>query len=192
MKQHNLFPTLIHEYEFTDLELEPLLNFCLNTAVGDHGLLSEGAKSSYITNNYILDEFVAKNIKNKIQVHLAEYAHQLNVHPVKINDSWFNIMSKDQYLEKHRHEGSIISGALYLQAPVNSAGLRFFSPLHGFRMCERHSDTNRNHSPNWVELPCKKGKLILFPSWLEHGTKMNHSQNRLVVSFNTNYESNSI
>jgi len=187
MKQHNLFPTLVHEYEFTELELEPLLNFCLTAPVKDHNLLSQGAKSSYSTKKYILEEFVAKNIKKKIQTCLDDYTTQLNVEPLQINDSWFNIMNEGQYLERHRHEVSVVSGALYLQAGPNSTPLRLHSPLSNYRMCEKHSDTNRNHSPNWIDIPSKKGKMILFPSWLEHSTKMNKSQNRIVVSFNTAY-----
>ena len=33
------------------------------------------------------------------------------------------------------------------------------------------------------------GDLILFPSWLEHGSdKKNQSKERIVLSFNTEYE----
>ena len=187
MKQHNLFPTLVHEYEFTDLELEPLLNFSLNSPTKSHGLLSEGATSSYSLKSHILNQFVAKHVRKKIESCLDEYANRLNVEPLRITDSWFNVMGKDQYLERHRHEVSVVSGALYLHTSPGSVALRLHSPLASYRMCERHSDTNPKHSPNWIDMPVKKGTLILFPSWLEHSSKLNKSEKRIVVSFNSDF-----
>ena len=36
-----------------------------------------------------------------------------------------------------------------------------------------------------AEISIKEGHLYLFPSWLEHGVKLNSTTNRIVVSFNT-------
>ena len=38
------------------------------------------------------------------------------------------------------------------------------------------------------EVPCTQGQLILFPSWLEHYTNDNETDNRITVSFNTFYQ----
>ena len=32
------------------------------------------------------------------------------------------------------------------------------------------------------------GTLVLFPSWLEHYTEENNTENRVTVSFNTGYK----
>jgi ectoine hydroxylase-related dioxygenase (phytanoyl-CoA dioxygenase family) len=34
---------------------------------------------------------------------------------------------------------------------------------------------------------CETGKLLLFPSWLEHSTDQNKTENRITLSFNTTY-----
>ena len=36
-----------------------------------------------------------------------------------------------------------------------------------------------------VTVPATEGYLYLFPSWLKHGSKINTTDNRMVVSFNT-------
>jgi ectoine hydroxylase-related dioxygenase (phytanoyl-CoA dioxygenase family) len=38
-----------------------------------------------------------------------------------------------------------------------------------------------------METPCEQGTLVLFPSWLEHYTDDNTTDNRVTISFNTNY-----
>ena len=39
-----------------------------------------------------------------------------------------------------------------------------------------------------METPCEQGTLVLFPSWLEHYTEDNTTENRVTVSFNTGYK----
>ena len=39
-----------------------------------------------------------------------------------------------------------------------------------------------------MEAPCEQGSLVLFPSWIEHFTNENTTENRVTISFNTSYK----
>ena len=40
---------------------------------------------------------------------------------------------------------------------------------------------------NEIEVKCEQGILYLFPSWLEHYTRENQTNERITLSFNTYY-----
>ena len=50
-----------------------------------------------------------------------------------------------------------------------------------------YSAEETKYNANLMEIPCEQGSLILFPSWLEHYTEDNTTENRVTVSFNTSY-----
>jgi len=186
MKTHNLFPTIIGEYQFTELELKPLVEHCKNTATVPHFLLS-GGESSYGNGFHPLSNIVSKHIKQRIQDCVDDYARKICVEKLVIANNWFNIMHKGQAVQRHNHRLSIVSGALYLDVAPNSAGLKFHSPIQQYKMMEVLGGTGGHSSPDWEDMPCRNGLLILFPSWLEHSTDPNQSDYRMVLSFNTGY-----
>jgi len=188
MKQHTLFPTIIHEYELTEDDLVPLRLICADTPVSEHSLVSEGAVSSYKNRQpALLDNPAVCNVREKIEELVNHYAYSNGLDRLQLSNSWFNKMGNGHYLLPHRHELSIVSGALYIDADPGSVGLRFHSPLSIFRMHEGVIYNTESPLSIWKEIPCQTGKLIIFPSWLEHSTLTNHTENRVVLSFNTSF-----
>ena len=51
-------------------------------------------------------------------------------------------------------------------------------------MCELYSTVTEFNAAKTI-LPVQEGYLFLFPSWLEHGTNTNTTNERYVISFNT-------
>ena len=78
-----------------------------------------------------------------------------------------------------------ISGAFYIKLPEGDCGQFFVvSPLQPYMMCIHNVQDSL-----WCvfyDIPIKQDHLYLFPSWLEHGSRVNNTDGeRITVSFNT-------
>ena len=85
------------------------------------------------------------------------------------NEFWFNAAYEGQSTGIHNHiKQAIISGVFYLQVPENSANLFF-----------------KSEKNNELEVEAETGKLIFFPSELDHYVPENESSElRISLSFN--------
>ena len=186
MNVSHLFPTVIGSFDFSnDPDLQVLLDIIKNYPKEPHMLLSGGV-SSYSTETRILNDERITGLKRRIQDSVNQYVEYIGVAPVDIGVSWFNVLTAGHRVKPHRHEVSVVSGAFYVEADEGSVGLTFASPLAPLRMFEFVQNINEHNSNFWT-IPCKTGMLYLFPSWLEHSTELNETENRITVSFNTTY-----
>ena len=85
------------------------------------------------------------------------------------NEFWFNSASRGESTGIHNHiEYAIVSGIFYLQVPENSANLFF-----------------KRGKNNEFEIEAKKGKIVFFPSDLDHYVPKNKSNEaRVSLAFN--------
>ena len=179
----NLFPTPIMLVDMSSIKCKSkLLEIIDNTPSEPHDLVENG-KSSFTTAP-ILFHPQLKELNDTIHFHLDEYAKHLGLRKLRVTNNWFNIMDQGSKVVRHRHEGSLVSGAYYPRAPEGSTKLNFVNPLIPFRMTEIYShDTPYSGFGQNVE--CIEDLMVLFPSWLEHFTEENNTTNRTVISFNT-------
>jgi len=185
MTQVLLFPTVIYQHDFSqDPEFQLLTDIVNNHATKPHGLVS-WAESSYAEGK-LLNKTLLRGIKSRIQACVDEYTRDLGLEPVGITNSWFNKIGQGHRVERHKHECSVVSGALYIHADKGSVPLRLHNPVNQLRMFE-HIETNNFLNQAYHEVPCITGQLVLFPSWLEHDTLNNTTDSRITVSFNTTY-----
>lgn len=184
-----IFPTRIDIHNIADdpdwSNLKDLVRQS-EAQIRPHGLVSDAGSSYGTSMTPILSQFSVRRLRARIETLVREMAKDLQMPPMQISNSWFNIMGQGKQVKPHRHEISVISGALYVEAPEGSVGLNFHSPLAQCRMAEMLLGSNE-YNENFHTVECKEGQLILFPSWLEHSTELNHSDRRVVVSFNTEY-----
>lgn len=118
-----------------------------------------------------------------------EYSRQLGLRPNRITSSWMNILSRGGAVDIHRHHDSIVSGAFYPHVEPHSAPLIFISPLDGYRMMDSTRFTTPTpYGENAHHVSSETGKLVLFPSWLQHYVPPNESELRITLSFNTQFE----
>ena len=135
----------------------------------------------------IIDHEDLKDLKADLQQAVDIYCDKVELgNNVKIGMSWFNILQKGQSVNLHRHEVSVVSAAYYIKVDKDSAGLNFKSPLDPYRMHEFFVKNTEYNIKN-VEVACEQGSLYLFPSWLEHYTNPNQTDDRITISFNTMY-----
>jgi len=135
----------------------------------------------------ILDYPEMQNIKTFIQGQLDDFATRIMSIDNKLFPtlSWVNRTPKGADHYRHHHVNSILSGVFYLSD--NPTAIEFYSDMsivnHPLRFKPKEFNPFNTHI-NMIEV--KKGTLVLFPSYLEHGVGRNVQEHeRLSLSFNT-------
>jgi len=151
------------------------------TLTKDKGLSSHAININAI--NTLNEEF-----KIKLNEKINQYAHEYGFRDLNISHSWYNIEKEDCVLNFHTHPMSVVSGALYLKTDELSNKIYFKNPnpFINFSSFEKNNSMNYRYVYFNVEI----GSMLLFPSWLEHGSNFekNKSQERICLSFNTLYK----
>lgn len=105
-----------------------------------------------------------------------------------IETFWVNVNARYAYNALHDHPRSDLSGVYYVRSDDNSGRLRFRDPRGAKRMnpwpVASDGDRDMRHwdRVNYKPIP---GRLIMFPSWLEHDVEPNLSEaERISISFN--------
>lgn len=183
-----VFPTLIKYVSnfLNKKECNEVINLTLNKKLSPHLSLKGKATSTHGLNSDVLSK-VNSNIIKEIQNKIDEYAVDYGVRKLKLDNSWINIQNKNSVLNKHSHPDSIVSGALYLKVDKNSSKIYFYNPNTYLTFVNVFKQTEFS-CENYFFTP-QLGDLIIFPSWLMHGSndEKNNSIERIVLSFNTLY-----
>ncbi len=103
---------------------------------------------------------------------------------IYITQSWVNYTNKGQFHHKHAHPNSFISGVFYVNADPEKDKIHFFNEKY-LQIRVFPTEYNTFNSTSWW-LPVSTGKLLLFPSSLEHMVEQVISEEeRISLSFNT-------
>lgn len=107
-------------------------------------------------------------------------------------DSWINFFHPGQSEHQHNHYGNYLSVVYYVTGPKNSGAYKFFDCTPQ-RVLWRGSYLKENvstvHTLNDGSYEPEAGKMIIFPSWLEHCVMGNQSnQIRISIANNVNFK----
>lgn len=149
--------------------------------------------SGYIKSTFRFDEEVnviedkCPLLKKFVYKSVHQFLSDLEVNPpyrmVIMDESWINFSEKGMYQEFHLHPESDISGVFYVDVPDNSGSIQFSTPssAHSYHHLTHRSKFLR---PN-IMYPSVEGRIILFPSYLEHMVMINQSDSeRISIAFN--------
>lgn len=132
-----------------------------------------------------IEDYELFYLKQYIQQHVKNYISQTEAIcqvPLYLTHSWINIASKDQGQDWHQHDDSVISGVYYYSTNESDGDIVFKTP-NPFLNIE--SFPRGTLIEKYYTSKPKKGKLILFPGWLEHKVETNQSNTqRISISFN--------
>jgi len=203
MQVYDLFPTLVIRFPnvITEEERVEIFNHLKTKDTHPHPTIQGNGGSSYVSRDIreilpfesdtVLSMDILKELRleDRITEYLNEYNSVLRAgYKLNISQSWFNIQDSDSMLDKHMHPNSICSGAFYINVDNDSTPLCFANHntharfIHHGIVGEEPSIYNAEY---W-RMPVNNGDLIIFPSWLEHGSGgINQTHNRTVISFNT-------
>ncbi len=145
-----------------------------------HSALRGDASSTHTNSS----DFLERSIKKKIQSAVDEFASVYGTPPLRISQVWSNIQKPGSILKEHRHPHSVLSGALYVNVDKESSKIYFHNP-NSFVTYEDFVEYN-HYNFQWMSFQPENCLLVLFPSWLWHGSEdVNKSDDRIVISFNT-------
>lgn len=168
-------------YEFTSIERKIISD--LEMVDNSGNLMSQADR--------ILDHAGLGNLRRFIDSQLDFYKeHILHIkseNEIYITQSWANTARTDQFHPKHHHPNSIISGVIFVNGEEGDGlpPLRFHRSHDLVPLAFEHEEINDLNSECKWFIPIQ-GKLILFPSLVEHDVEKNTSnKDRTTLSFNT-------
>ena len=141
--------------------------------------------ATYSLNGDLLKEFQLNKLEGYINDCVRSFLNHLqsDVKQIKRLHSWVNYSSKYQYQNQHNHMPAKISGVYYIKSNEKDGNLRIHSPIR--HLPQLVNDTNLSF--NLVEYTPQAGKIVLFPSWVEHSVRPNMTDDtRISISFNYN------
>jgi uncharacterized protein (TIGR02466 family) len=150
----------------------------------------ESTPNNFSKNRNILELPGLEKLKTFCQDAINDYATEVCkvTDEFYITNSWAtkNLTSVDHH--KHTHPNSIFSGVYYFQAEKNASPMSVHckSPIFkNFALDYHYSGYSMFNSNDW-SFPVQTGTLIIFPSWLEHGSAPNNSDMpRELIGFNS-------
>jgi uncharacterized protein (TIGR02466 family) len=106
---------------------------------------------------------------------------------IYITQSWANSSASSQFHPKHKHPNSVISGVMYFDENSDESlpPIRFHRSQEMFPL-EFEYDQLNEFNAGCRSFETAQGRLMLFPSLLEHDVDQNKSERvRTSISFNT-------
>jgi uncharacterized protein (TIGR02466 family) len=138
--------------------------------------------SGPIHTSQLIRDYDLKNLKNYISNSLKkvnEYIHGYDRYNYTFINSWMTRTTKSKLIQTHHHETIGISGVYYHRVDEKCGNIYFRS----FDKCFDISPLFKRTQD--YEVDVRSGRLLLFPSWFEHGTRSSNSDNeRISIAFN--------
>lgn len=187
-----MFPTLLYVVNdfLNSTQIKEIINYGKTLENKHHGCIPENGISNHCVSYSFLDDVFnnvlsCRFLKQSIEQQLAEYGKQCGYPNLLLSNSWINYQYKDSELLKHTHPNSCVSAVLYLNVDNDSSKIYFYNPNPYVTFVDYVERTKYNFEHQWIR-PCN-GDLVLFPSWLAHGSNRdkNQTDERVAVSFNT-------
>ena len=202
---HYLFPTpiYIHEPDNTTSLVQNELDKCFNLAIhNDSEAFSsfsvgitreESNRSLFFNQRNLFENYELSNFKKLIVDNIKKYVHSTQwswaFDPktpwkgnINIYDCIFYRTTINDFRDEHTHPHHHISGVYYYKFNKNHGSIYFKNPVQTLANCQFPEGQK---TPNKIEVEPAQGTLILFPSWLSHGTNVsNIEDDRVTVVFN--------
>lgn len=185
MHKELIFPTPIYIFDYGKQEsISIALNYIKN--IQNKNWESETCWSTNddlhtISNFELLKKQIMQNVKQVFDdiglIRESEY----------ITCMWANVSKKLNRHNMHMHSNSFWSGVIYLSAPKNPGNIGFKDPRISSELFAMDYENDSIFRHRTIEVEPIVGRLILFPSWLYHGTRQgdfDDSQERVSLSFN--------
>tara|TARA_B100001996_G_scaffold951_1_gene905 strand:+ start:629 stop:1222 length:594 start_codon:yes stop_codon:yes gene_type:complete len=141
------------------------------------------------TDNFSEDlfkQYKLNNLREQIQKHMISFCKAVGYIPTPYRmEAWFTKFEKGNYAHIHNHGTADISGVYYVQTTGDDGSIFFTSPCQAAtcsHVFQHVVGSARPYTP-------KKGTMIMFPSYLEHGVQTNDTDNtRISLSFNISFQ----
>ena len=106
-----------------------------------------------------------------------------------LNNLWVNINPTNSFNRPHLHPGAIFSGVYYVDCTPDSGKLVLKHPsiAQQYSLEENIIENFTEFNASTWSVSPEIGKLVIFPSWVEHYVEPNASaEDRISIAFNIN------
>ena len=129
------------------------------------------------------------DLKKILDRHASTFASELAfdlARKPKLDSLWVNLLKPGGHHSAHIHPHSILSGTLYVEAPVRSGAIRFEDPRLPMMMAAPlRLEEAAEELTSFVSIEPRPGLLLMWESWLRHEVLPGTAKaNRLSISFN--------
>jgi len=181
---HTWFPKSIYYKKILENDLTQIEKYLKSLKYNMRRTSEFEVESSYTVNENLLHKNTnLKSVFNEILKSAKQYSKELGYDnhyskKLKIESSWFNISNSGDYLQRHTHPNSFLSGVFYVKCG-NEDYIRFYEDdmLATPKFVNELSHTNTNYI-------CQPGVLLIFKSNLPHSTNKQISSEKIAISFN--------
>ena len=189
-KTVNLFPSSIHSLGINDFDnykdqlVKEIYQERDENPIGRKISNRGGWQSNQININHCKSETLKEIIiRSLCQLEPIFKNVSMNV------QGWMNINGPGNFNVKHDHPRSNLSGVLWIKTPKNSGNLVFTSPqlFNKFEELYNYRDEFKYDTKSYMTyyFTPTEGRILLFPSSLEHEVEENKSnEDRISYSFN--------
>lgn len=185
------FPTLIMFEYLENIDLKLLADKALKIKKTKNKINNDWLCETYSSSN-LLDLSKDKEFKKlieQIKLKVKEFAKSYGIFNsnIKYQDGWINIAEHNQYQEYHVHPNSHFSVVFYIQTFENCGDIYFASPeKNNMKPLPKENGINAYNAGS-CSFKAEQGKLIIFPSNLQHMVRTNLSSKQR-ISFSANFE----
>ena len=190
---HKFFPVPVFEQKLENYkDLNPELeNFIYdlkkNNPEGQKKSNAGGWHSPFfnINESEPVKKLISSFIKFLPEIMTEHMGWRINKEKITILDMWSVVNKKNTFNVQHSHPNSLLSAAYYVKAKKNSGNIKFFDPKEMKTMYHPPIQKFNEISAEIIKIEPEEGKLLLFPSYLNHAVEENLSdEDRIVISFN--------
>ena len=184
-KVHNLWPIPIYDSYI------PVKDEWKNKIINLEYVRTHVNNSDISKDRNILNSLpdLKKELENHCELFVRKFLRIKNNAKFYLLNSWSNLHSTNESSQIHYHGNSLLSGVYYPIFPKNSGDISFFKTgshtniFHQSIRFEYDEDTHVNTEMYKLELD--EGKVVIFPSHLEHKVEKNLSkEKRYSIAFN--------
>tara|TARA_B100001989_G_scaffold147779_1_gene105318 strand:- start:768 stop:1373 length:606 start_codon:yes stop_codon:yes gene_type:complete len=145
-------------------------------------------RGGWQSNQINIQECKSKTLKKIIIDSLSGFT-PISENVSMVIEGWKNINAPGDFNVKHDHPRSNLSGVLWIKTPKNSGNLVFTSPqlFNKFQELYNYTDEFKYDTKSYMTyyFTPTEGRILLFPSSLEHEVEENKSdEDRISYSFN--------
>jgi uncharacterized protein (TIGR02466 family) len=179
---HPLFPTPVAMYSLDRDFNNKELSFVKKQKLRPNTL----NKTSVDTNVFKQKPLAALKVfcNDCIQHYFTHVIGASNCVSLRITQSWLNYTKKGEGHHLHHHANSYVSGVLYIEGDPKKDKIFFSTPVMSNNIELPIDDFNPFNSKEWW-LPAETGRLLIFPSTLQHRVEPTETESRISLSFNT-------
>jgi uncharacterized protein (TIGR02466 family) len=187
MKVQTIFPTTVVEWDLgRDITEQEL---AVATLHGTDGKCHRNMGNVVSNERYILRDnqelsLIKEFVETGIRLYVENVLMATKDVEFYITQSWLNYTSPGEFHHRHSHPNSIISGVFYFNADPETDKIHFYNDSQ-YRQIEYNKSTYNWYNANSWWFPIKTGKMVLFPSSLQHMVEQTESsETRISLAFN--------